>query len=294
LEREIRAHLDLEAEEQGNANAARRSFGNVAMVQEATREVWGWGWLERLGQDARYALRLLRKNPAFSAVAVVSLALGIGANTAIFSLIDGLLLKQLPVRDPQGLWFLAKQAEGGIAPTFYYETYQRLREGQTFLRELAAYCGRVRMNVSVDGEAESTMGQMVSGNYYAVLGIAPAAGRTFTADDDRVPGGHPVAMISYAYWQRRFGGAASAVGKKVLIDGTPFTIAGVTPEGFYGMEVGDTPEVSVPVMMQPAVMPDFENWLAWGWSRRRRGWGRCITRFRRNSARNWEWGRRLG
>ena len=262
LEREIQAHLDLEAEEQGDANAARRSFGNVAMAQEATREVWGWTWLERLAQDARYALRLLRQNPSFSTVAVLSLALGIGANTAIFSLIDGLLLKQLPVLDPKSLWFLAKPAEGGVDPTFYYETYQRLREGQkTYFRELAAYAP-VRLNVNVDGKAESTVGQLVSGNYCAVLGVAPVAGRTFTAEDDRVPGGHPVAMISYPYWQRRFGGAASAIGKKVLIDGTPFTIVGVTPPGFYGLEVGATPEVSVPVMMQPQVMPDTENWLA--------------------------------
>ena len=105
------------------------------------------------------------------------------------------------------------------------------------------------------------MGQLVSGNYYSVLGILPVAGRLFTGEDDRVPGGHPVAIISYPYWQRRFGGAPSAIGKKVLIDGSPFTIVGVTPPDFFGLQVGDAPEISVPVMMQPQVMPDKENWL---------------------------------
>ena len=260
LEREIRAHLDLETEEQGDAHTARRNFGNVALVQEATRETWGWTRLELLAGDVRYAARLLRRNPGFSAVAVLSLGLGIGANTAIFGMIDALLLKQLPVEDPQGLLFLCKQAEGGVDPTFYYESFQRLRKEQTFFRELAAYAP-VRLNVTVDGESESTMGQLVSGNYYAVLGVPPAAGRVFTPEDDRVPRGHPVAMISYAYWQRRFAGSPSAVGRKVLIDGTLFTVAGVTPAGFYGLEVGATPDVSVPVMMQPLVMPDKESWL---------------------------------
>jgi predicted permease len=260
LAREIQAHLDLEAEERGDANSARRNFGNVTLVRETTRETWGWTWLERLAQDVRYAARLLRKNPGFSAVAVLSLGLGIGANTAIFGMIDALLLKLLPVQDPQELLFLAKQAEGGVDPAFYYESYQRLRHDQPFFRELAAFAP-VRLNVTVDGESESTMGQLVSGNYYAVLGVPPAAGRVFTAEDDRVPGGHPVAMISYPYWQRRFGGAPSAIGRKVMIDGTPFTIAGVTPPGFYGLEVGAAPDVSVPVMMQPLVMPDKESWL---------------------------------
>jgi predicted permease len=262
LEREIQAHLDLEAQEQGSYSAALRGFGNVALIQQATRETWGWTWLERLTQDIRYGARLLRKNPAFSAVAVLSLALGIGANTAIFSLIDALLLKLLPVRDPQSLLFLAKEAEGGIDPVFYYETYQRLRKEQPFFRELAAYSGRVRMNVSTGGDAEPLMGQLVSGNYFAVLGVAPIAGRAFTADDDRLPGAHPVAVISDRYWERQFARAPSAIGSRIWIDGTPFTIIGVTPPGFFGLEVGDTPDISVPVMMQPQVMPDKENWLA--------------------------------
>jgi predicted permease len=261
LQRELQAHLDLETAEQGNLTAARRALGNVAQVQENTREAWGWTWIDRLAADLRFALRLLRRNPAFTAVATLSLALGIGANTAIFSLMDALLWKSLPVHDPRSLLFFGKQLESGIDPVFYYETYDRLRQEQSFFRELAAYDVRNRLNVSVDGESEPVMGQLVSGNYFSVLGIVPAAGRIFTADDDRIPNGHPVAMISYDYWDRRFSRAPSAIGKKILINGTPFTIVGVTPAGFYGLEVGDAPDFSVPIMMQPVVMPSAENWL---------------------------------
>ena len=269
LDRELRSHLDLEAEErraEGLApdearHAAHRALGNTTLVREDTRAAWGWTSLERLIQDLRYATRVLRKAPGFTAVAVLSLALGIGANTAIFGLINGLLYKSLPVRDPESLLFIAKQAEGGVSPSFYYETYQRLRAAQPFFQEIAAYGERIRMNVGLDGSSESVMGQLVSGNYYSVLGLAPAAGRLFTPDDDRTPGAHPVAIVSYSYWQRRFAGAPSAIGGKMLIDGTPFTIVGVTPPDFYGLQVGDAPEISVPVMMQPQVMPDKENWL---------------------------------
>jgi predicted permease len=222
----------------------------------------GWTWLERFLQDLRYALRGMRKSPSFTATAVTSLALGIGANAAIFGLIDALLMKSLPVRDPQSLLIIAKQTEGGIDPAFYYETYQRLCAAQPFFREIAAYADGVRMNVNIDGASESVIGQLVSGNYYTVLGVSAAAGRLFTTDDDRVPDGHPVAVIGYDYWQRRFGGSAAAIGAKISLDGKPFRIVGVTTPGFYGMQVGDAPQISVPIMMQPQVMPDKESWLA--------------------------------
>jgi predicted permease len=261
--------MELEVEEQRESGlspdhaqlAARRRLGNTTLLKETVRETWGWTSLERLGQDIRYGLRLFRKNPGFSFVAILSLALGIGANTAIFGLINALLLKSLPVRDPQSLLFIAKQEQGGVNPYFYYETYQRLRAAQPFLQELAAYGERIPMNVRIDGVAESAMGQLVSGDYYSVLGVAPTVGRVFTPEDDRFPGAHPIAVICYGYWQRRLGGSVAAIGKKVLIDGTSFTIIGVTPPGFYGLQAGDAPEISVPIMMQPLVMSDKENWL---------------------------------
>jgi predicted permease len=241
--------------------AARRAFGNATLIKEDVRAVRNWTLLEQLAQDLRYAARTMRKSWGFSTVAILSLALGIGANTAIFGLIDALLLKSLPVKDPQSLYFLAKQDQHGTHAYFYYETYQRLRAAQPFLQELAAYGERVRMNVSIDGISESTMGQLVSGNYYNVLGVSPAAGRVFDPEDDRIPGAQSVAVISHGYWRRRLGGSADAIGKKILIAGTPFTIIGVTPPKFFGLQVGDAPEISVPIMMQPRVMPDKENWL---------------------------------
>jgi predicted permease len=241
--------------------AARRQFGNATLLREERRDVRTLPAIDALRGDLIFAARMLRTNPGFAAAAIVTLALGIGANTTIFGLIDALILKSLPVRDPQSLLFIAKQAQGGVDPAFYYETYERLRAEQSFFREVAAFGERVRMNVSVDGGSESLMGQLVSGNYYTVLGVPPAAGRVFTGADDRVPGGHPVAVISYSYWQRRFAREGAAIGSKILIDGTPFTIVGVTPPGFFGLQVGDAPDISVPIMMQPQLMPDRESWL---------------------------------
>jgi predicted permease len=269
LDRELQAHLELEAEEHRHSGlrpdearlAAHRTLGNTTLIRETVREAWGWAWLAQIGQDAAYTLRFLRKSPGFTGVAVLSLALGIGANAAIFGFIDALLFKSLPVRDPQSLLFVGKQTQNGIDTYFYYETYRRLSSAQPFFQELAAYADHVQMNVNIDGESEPLAGQLVSGDYYRVLGVAPAAGRVLTPQDDRIPGGQPVAVISDAYWQRRFGRAASAIGKKVLIAGTPFTIVGVTPPGFNGLQVGEAPDISVPIMMQPQVMPDKENWL---------------------------------
>ena len=225
LERELQGHLELEADERHEAGlspdearyAAQRALGNATLIKEDVRAVWNWTLLEQIAQDLRYAARTMRKNCGFSTIAVLSLALGIGANTAIFGLIDALLLKSLPVRDPQSLFFLAKQDHYGTAAYFYYGTYQQLRAAQPFFQELAAYGERVRMNVSIEGAAESTMGQLVSGNYYNVLGVTPVAGRVFGPEDDRIPGAHPVAVISHAYWQRRLGGSADAIGKKIQI-----------------------------------------------------------------------------
>ena len=269
LDDELHDHLERKTEEyvaQGMTQEeahrrARLDLGGIEQTKEKCRDAHRVNWIQDFIQDLCFGFRMLRKSPGFTAVAVLTLALGIGANTAIFGLINGLLFKSLPVRDPESLVFIGKQESGGVDTHFYYETYDRLRAAQPFFQELAAYGERVRMTVSADGLSEPAMGQLVSGNYYSVLGILPAAGRLFTAKDDRVPGGHPVAIISYPYWQRRFGGAPSAIGKKVLIDGSPFTIVGVTPPDFFGLQVGDAPEISVPVMMQPQVMPDKENWL---------------------------------
>jgi predicted permease len=221
--------------------------------------------ITRLGdgliKDLGYALRLLRKSPVFTAAVTLSLALGIGANTAIFSLLDALLWRTLPVKDPQELFLLTHGRgtafDGGVT----YQQYRLMHEQQDGGPDLAAWSS-APLNVSIDGSmAPTAQGQLVSGNYFSVLGVGAFAGRPLGAEHDLVPNGDPVAMISYGYWKRRFGLASSAIGRDIAISGTRFTIIGVTPPEFFGVEVGSSPDVFVPIMMQPAVMPDSENLL---------------------------------
>ncbi|HWF47274.1 MAG TPA: ABC transporter permease, partial [Bryobacteraceae bacterium] len=286
LERELLSDLELEtAEQQENGlseeearYAAQRAFGNRTAVKEQMRAMWISTFWETLLQDAHFGARLIRKNPTFSFVAIVSLAVGIGANTAIFSLIDAILLKILPVSNPQELALLGTQTPEGTNHNFYYETYQRLQRGQPFFQNLAAF-SLTRLNVSVDGQPEPLVqGQLVSGNYFSTLGVGAELGRTLTSNDDHVPGERAVAVISHAYWQRRFGLETSVIGKKILISGTPFTIVGVTPPEFSGIEIGSSPDITVPLAMQPEVMPDKENWL--GRPRNTVDWLRIVGRLK--------------
>jgi predicted permease len=212
-------------------------------------------------QDLAYALRLLRKSPVFTSAVTLSLALGIGANTAIFSLIDAVLWRTLPVTDPEGLVLLTHSRGTSFQGGFTYQQYRIMRE-QNDGGPVPAAWSSARINVSVDGGSEpTTEGQLVSGNYFSVLGVSAVAGRSIGAEDDLVPNGHPVAMISYGYWKRRFGLASSAIGRDIGISGTPFTIIGVTPPEFFGVEVGSSPDLFLPIMMQPTAMPDLENLL---------------------------------
>ncbi len=219
-------------------------------------------FLESLVQDIAYALRLLRRSPVFTAAVTLSLALGIGANTAIFSLIDAVMWRTLPVRNPEGLVLLTHSRGTTFQGGFTYPQYRIMRQQQSRgFTELAAW-STVRLNVSVDGNLEPTTdGQLVSGNYFSLLGVSPIAGRAISAEDDLVPNGHPVAMISYGYWKRRFGLSPSVIGRNIAVSGTQFTIIGVTPPEFFGVQVGTSPSLFLPVMMQPTAMPDSENLL---------------------------------
>jgi len=231
---------------------ARIEMGGADELKEECRQSWGIGLIDSVVRDIAYAVRVLGKSPGFTASVALSLALGIGANTAIFSLIDAVMWRMLPVKDPAGLWV--------IDPGLTFQQYRTLRDSNT-VADLAAY-STVRLNVSVDGSAEPTAdGQLVSGNYFSLLGVNPAAGRSISVEDDRIPNGHPVAMISHGYWKRRFGQTPSVLGKAISISGVPFTIIGITPPEFFGVEVGMAPDVFVPVMMQPTAMPAFENLL---------------------------------
>jgi len=219
-------------------------------------------FLESLVHDIGYALRLLRKSPVFTAAVTLSLALGIGANTAIFSLLDAVMWRTLPVKDPDALVLLTHSRGTAFQGGFTYQQYRVMRQQERRgFTELAAWSS-VRLNVSVDGVLEPTTdGQLVSGNYFSLLGVNPLVGRAISAEDDVVPNGHPVAMISYGYWKRRFGLSPSVVGRNIAISGTQFAIIGVTPPEFFGVQVGTSPSLFLPVMMQPTAMPDSENLL---------------------------------
>src|SRR5437867_4964487 len=168
-------------------------------------------FIENTAQDIRFAARTLSKTPGFTAVAVLSIALGIGANTAIFSLIDAVMWRMLPVKDPESLLLLAHGQGASFQSGFTYGQYRLMREQNRVLTGLAAY-SPVRLNVSVDGSVEPTAeGLLVSGSYFSLLGVSPIAGRAILVEDDRVPKAHHVAMISYGYWKRRFGLSPSIV-----------------------------------------------------------------------------------
>jgi predicted permease len=210
--------------------------------------------------DLRNSVRVMRKSWVFSAVVVLSLGLGIGANTAIFTLIDTVMWRMLPVKDPQNLLLVGRTVNGNPQTGYTYDQFKALRE-QTEIAEIAGYSPQ-RLSVDVDGKLEPTSeGHLVSGNYFSLLGVNAFAGRTIAADDDRIPSGHPVAMLSHRYWVRRFGRDPGVVGGKISISGTPFTIIGIAPPEFFGLEVGSAPDLFVPMMMQPAVMLVSENLL---------------------------------
>ena len=241
--------------------ASPGELGNLTIAAEDARAEWGWVRLDQAVQDMRYAVRALARSPVFAATAVLSLALGIGANTALFTLVDAVSWRLLPVRDPRSLLMLVQRQGPSVAAGFSYQQYVAIRDHAPAVR-LAAY-GRARLNVSVEGQAgPAADGLLVSGVYFPLLGVEPALGRTLGPDDDRVPLGHPVAVLSHGYWKRRFALDPGVLGRTVTISGAPFTIVGVTPADFFGVEVGSSPDLFVPLMMQPTVMPVSENLLA--------------------------------
>jgi predicted permease len=206
--------------------------------------------------DIRYALRLLTKNPAFAGVVVLTLALGIGANAAIFSLLDQVLLQSLPVANPDQLVVLsvydAKAPE--MDSSFSYLMYQDLRDRNSAFSGVIAR-GGTQMNVSYGDQTERVSGELVSGNFYEVLGVRPWIGRLFTQDDDRMPSAHPVTVLSYRFWESRFNKDPNLIGKTILINEHPMTVLGVTPPGFYGVDLTNNPDVRVPLMMTPVFNP---------------------------------------
>ena len=213
--------------------------------------------LTQIVQDIRYAIRLLAKNPGFTTVVVLTLALGIGANAAIFSITDKVLLQSLPVPNPEQLAVLsAYDPKDGpdFESSFSYPMYQDLRDRNEVFSGVIAR-GGAQMNVSYADQNERVRGELVTGNFFEVLGVRPWAGRFFTQDDDRVPGAHPVAVLSYNFWDRRFGKDPNIVGQTILVNEHAVTVLGVTPPSFYGIDLSDSPDVRVPMMMAPVFNP---------------------------------------
>ncbi len=273
METELAAELQFHCEQQAAKHVAagvprdealrraRLAIGGVEQVKEECREARGVAVLESTAADFRYGLRQLRRRPGFALVVVSSLALGIGANTAIFSLVDAVLLRMLPIDDPAGLQLVVPRQANGDSRGFDNPEFRRLRDASPVFVDVAAY-GTTRLNISIDGSTEPTAeGQLVSGSYFPLLGVHAVAGRTIGPDDDVNPNAHPVAVISHGYWRRRFGLDPSIIGRTIHLSGTPFTIIGVVPREFFGLEVGRAADIWVPIMMQPTVMPAAENWL---------------------------------
>src|SRR5580700_4932954 len=209
-----------------------------------------------LWQDIRFGLRVLRKNLGFTIIAVITLALGIGANTAIFSVMNQILLRRLPVRNPGELVVLHApgpstgriSSDGDVTESFSYPMYKGLRDGAA---KSIAIIARSSSDASLASQGQTERGrlELVTGNYFNVLGVAPAIGRVFDPQDDDSPGGNQLAVLSYNYWTRHFAGDPSVLNKSILVNNVPMTIIGVSRNGFTGVQIGQTPDVFVPMSM---------------------------------------------
>jgi predicted permease len=233
--------------------------------------------MQTLWQDLRYGARMLLKQKGLTAIAVLSLALGIGANTALFSVVDAMLLKKLPVKEPDRLALFGARSPRDFSPgsysgnssrdpvtgervmtSFPYQSYVRFREQPGLLSDVFAF-GGVSLNVSADGQADVASGQVVSGNYYAGLSVQAMIGRTITDEDDKASAS-PVAVLSYRYWQRRFSGDPGVIGKQINLNNVAFTVIGVTPPGFDGTgQAGSTRDVTIPIAWEPQMYVDRER-----------------------------------
>jgi predicted permease len=267
LDEELRFHLEHQHRQYAKRGLtgeeaqreARLQFGGLAQVKEECRQARGVSLIETSIQDVRHAFRTWGRSPSFATVAVLSLALGIGANTAIFSLMNAVLLRMLPVEKPEEL----ERIGGHLSYPMFRDLRQR---NQVFSGLLARQAAPVSL-VST-GHTERGVAELVSGNYFSVLGVQPILGRAFTDADDRVPMGQPLAVLSFHYWRQRLAADPAILGKTIRIDNYPFQVIGVAPPAFFGVEVGAAPDVWVPIMMQPQIFgrgkPAFDD-TGWGW-----------------------------
>ncbi len=272
LEEEMRLHLDLRQQQQVDSGlppadarrAAHLRFGNTTRIREKSRMAWGWEALESLLQDVNYGIRAMLRSPVVTSVALVSLALVIGANTAIFSLLDAVMLRSLPVKDPSRLVILGKNLSSGISDEFArtdlysHPFYLQMRQKNAVFSDTAAVFSMMNsVHGFVEGRADSEPMdvQLVSGTYFTTLGVQPQLGRNLTDTDDNSEGGHPVAVVSHAFWKRSLASDPNILDRKIKLGITTFNIVGVAPPEFFGTKVGEAPDMWVPMSMLKAVPP---------------------------------------
>jgi predicted permease len=253
---------------------SREEQPELALVRRSTSAFWDAWWLQRTSleggmlHDLRYAIRMLVRQPGFTLVIVTTLALGIGANTAIFSLLDKLVIRTLPAEQPDRLATFVTGPDGGRL-IVSYPAYTALRERVPLIPAIAAHAPRP-FSLADGAAADRVAGAVVSGNYFSLLGVHPAAGRFFAEDEDRTPGTHAVAVIGHGLWRRRFASDPGVIGRRVTLNAQAFTVIGVTPPEFTGTTAGTVTDVYVPMMMAPSTVPGAARILEnpnWGWLR---------------------------
>jgi predicted permease len=291
--RELEAHLAIDTDENiargmspGDArDAARRKLGNPTLVREEIYQMNTLGFLDSAWRDVRYGARLLRLNPAFALVAILSLALGVGANTAIFQLLDAVRLRTLPVQDPQQLMEvrIADTPGGrtgqfsGRRPSLTNPLWERIRAEQQGFSNAFAFSGSA-FNLTAGGEARYAQGLWVSGDFFTTLGVPALAGRVLAPADDRRGCAAPPAVISYGFWQREYAGSPAAIGRSLMLDGHSFDIVGVTPPSFFGVEVGRAFDVAVPLCAEAlsrgerSALDKTDVWFLAAFGRLKPGW----------------------
>jgi predicted permease len=250
LEEEIRRLVAVGVDPKEARRRARLELGGVEQVKEEVRDVRGTRWVEDLLGDVKFSLRMMRRTPGFTAAAVLTLAVGIGANTAVYSVVDALLLRRLPLDHPEQLHVAVVVRPDDILSRFSFPAIGRMQGALGDSSAVAAMTPSARMYLSMGDRPEPILGQLISGDWFSLLGVGTATGRPIGPNDNRVLGGHPVAVLSYSYWTRHFGRSPATVGSTIHVNGVPLEVIGVAEAGFTGVVVGDDIEVWIPLMMQ--------------------------------------------